>query len=270
MHDWTLQHVSVWLEDASSNESAFNHALEWAFRLNLPLRVAAITQPPVSDRIKSWGEKCALRGVALETHLTTARTQGAVEHFLKPHGLCVFSDSADAHTEQDLLQRSARIPTLCQLLSAGATAPIGRVLILCRDTDLCVKYLESAARICQALETTPIILILAKTEYDAELKHEYAEGIFNASRMLVDVDFVIDREPRQAVSRIASWRRCSHVIVPRAADTLDSQVRELSATVSVLTVPINLSLDLPGRIRSGRGILSANRFEQIEPITAPV
>ncbi len=268
MHAWTLQHVSIWLEDASANEIVFSHALEWAFRLHVPLRVVAITHPPVMDKIKAWGETTALRGVALEAHLTVEKTQAAIEQFLRTNSLCVFSDTADTQIEQELLQRSSRIPTVCQLHCANTFTPIDRVLVLCRDADLRAEYLESAARLCHALETTPIVLILAGSEYDAELKQEYAEGIFHSRRMLADVDFVIDRDPGQAVKRVVSWRRCSHIIVPRSSEASDRLLRDLSASVSVLTVPDAVSLDMPRRIRSGRGILPWNRLEVIEPITA--
>jgi len=268
MHAWTLRHVSVWLDDASANEIAFSNGLEWAFRLHLPMRVVAITDPPVMNKIKAWGEMAARRGVALETHLTVERTHGAIEQFLRTNGLCVFSDTADSQIEQELLLRSSRIPTVCQLVCANTFTQITRVLVLCRDADLRAEYLESAARLCHALETTPIILILAGSEYDAELKQEYAEGIFHSRRMLADVDFVIDRDPGHAVHRVVSWRRCSHIIMPRSTEASDRLQRDLTKSVSVLTVPNAVSLDTPRRIRSGRGILPWNGLDVIEPITA--
>ena len=33
-----LEYVSVWLEEAPSDDEVFMQALDWAFRLNLPLR----------------------------------------------------------------------------------------------------------------------------------------------------------------------------------------------------------------------------------------
>jgi len=268
MHAWMLQHVSIWLEDALANEVAFSHALEWAFRLHLPLRVVAITHPPVMDKIKAWGDAAALRGVAFEAHLTVEKTHGAIEQFLRTNSLCVFSDTADTQIEKELLQRSSRSSTVCQLLCAKTFSPIDRVLVLCRDADLRAEYLESAARLCHALETTPIVLILAGSEYDAELKQEYAEGIFHSRRMIADVDFVIDRDPAQAVNRVVSWRRCSQVMMARSSKESDRLLRDLFATVSVLTVPDAVSLDMPRRIHSGRGILPWNRLDVIDPTTA--
>jgi len=268
MHAWTLQHVSVWLDDASQNEITYSHALEWATRLHLPLRVVAITDPPVMNKIKAWGETAALRGVALETHLTVERTNAAIEQFLRTNGLCVFSGAPESQIEKELLQRSSRIPTVCQLLCASTFTQINRVLVLCRDADLRADFLESAARLCHALETTPIILILAGSEYDAELKQEYAEGIFHSRRMQADVDFVIDRDPVHAVNRVVSWRRCSHIIMPRSSEVSDQLQRDLTTSVSVLTVPNAVSLDTPRRIRSNRGILPWSRLDVIEPFTA--
>jgi hypothetical protein len=66
------------------------------------------------------------------------------------------------------------------------------------------------------------------------------------------VDFVIDSDAVQAVSRVASWRRCSHILAPRSADASVSPLCNLPASVSVLTIPDAVSLDLPNRIRSSQ------------------
>jgi hypothetical protein len=71
------------LDDASLDDATFPHALEWALRLNLPLRVVALTagnsaRGPVSVRLKAWGLACAQRGVSHQTDLTRAQTQRAV------------------------------------------------------------------------------------------------------------------------------------------------------------------------------------------------
>ncbi len=268
MQAWTLEHVSFWLEAKSGNDIAFSHALEWAFRLELPLRITAITNPPVTEKIRNWNEAAALRGVGIEMHLTMARTQGAVDQFLRANGLCVFSEASDAYLTPHLMRRSAQIQSICQLLCPRVFSPIDRVLVVCRDADWRAQYLESAARICQSLNTTPIVLILAGSECDAKLKQEFAEGIFHSRQMLADIDFVIDRDPVLAVNRIVSWRRCTHVIMSRSSRESDSFQRDLSATVSVLTLPDVLSLELPRRIASSRKTVSRIHVDETQSSAA--
>ena len=262
MDSCVLQHVSIWLEDQRANEVTFLHALEWAFRLQLPLRVVAITSPPVMDKVKAWGELAELRDVALESHFTGEKTQRAVEQFVRTNGLFVFPNPAEMQIPQGLLQRSAQTSSMCQLRCANTFSPIDRVLVLCHDADLRVAYLESAARLCHALETTPIVLILAESEYDAERKQEYAESTFHSRRMLADVDVVIDRDPAQGVNRVLSWRRCSHVMMSHSSHLVPT----LSSAVSVLTLPDAVSLTMPRRIRSSQGLLPWNRSDVFEPV----
>jgi hypothetical protein len=275
MHSCTLQQVAIWLEDAATNEAAFAHAVEWAARLNLPLRVFAVIEPRhfsvssprLIDRLKSWAKECDRRGVALESHLFIEPTQEAVEQYLRENSLCVFSERSESTLEEDLLRRSLHLPLVCQLFGAATFAPITRLLILCRDEELRVQFLESAARLCYALGITPLILILARSECDAELKHEYVQGVFHAQRMFADVDFVIDRDPGLAVRRMISWRGCSHLVVPSVPDVADWVVRDLAYSVSVLTLPSGGSLDMPCGMRSG-GVFRRRRLNEFKGVTA--
>jgi hypothetical protein len=40
----SLDHLSVWLDTLSSNDGAFPQAMDWAYRLSLPLRVVVTSE----------------------------------------------------------------------------------------------------------------------------------------------------------------------------------------------------------------------------------
>ena len=284
MQSRAIQHVTVWLDDSSLEDSTFPHALEWALCLNLPLRAVAMTgsnseresRLPVLERIRAWGAACAQKGVPFETHLSVEPTQGAMDHFLRSCGLCVFGEPSTSRIQRDLFQRASSNPEICQLLCPNTYAPIRRVLILCHQTELYSAYLESAARICQTLETTPVILVVARTERDAQLKQGFAEGVFGAQRLRADFDAVVHGDLGYAVSRVVSWRNCSHVIVERLNDAswwertsgkLVEQFREGSAPVSVFAIPESAALDVPYKIRRTQAILPWNRLQKAELVT---
>jgi hypothetical protein len=275
-----LQHVSVWLEDNPSDERVFPQALDWAFRLSLPLRAVVTSSRfhthstnqnspvfspketnrcpgPVVEKMKAWGIACTQRGVALELFMWIGDGDAGMNQFLRPYGLCVFAEASSA-TQQDLLGRSARSRENAVLLCSPNCTPMTRILVVYDHVAPNAAYLESVARLCQALEVYPVILIVAKTEREANLGRGYAEGICNFFRLQADFDFVFGCDLRSAVKRVALWRSCSHVIIERQnavswwqrrnGDLLD-QLRRLSESLTILALPEAVAFDVPHKIR---------------------
>ena len=283
MQSSAVQHVSVWLDDASLDDAIFPHALEWAVGLSLPIRAVATTpdvgdcstRVPVLDRLRAWGTACAEKGVSVESHLSLEPTPGAIDQFLRPGGLCVFADPASSCVQHYLFDQSVCSPAICQLICSQTYASIRRVLILCHQPSISTAYLETAARICQALETTPIILILANSEREAQLKQGFVEGTCNWLGLEADLDTIVHQDLTQVVARVASWRSCSHLITARQTDpsreerphrNLVEQFRDLCSTVSVLTLPEAAALDVPLKMRSNRSILRWMQRPDVEHV----
>ena len=283
MHSSAIQHVSVWLDDASLDDATFPHALEWAVGLSLPIRAVATTpdvgdcstRVPVLDRLRAWGTACAEKGVTVESHLCLERTPGAIDQFLRPGGLCVFYHPASSRVQHYLFVQSVYSPAICQLICSQTFASIRRVLILCHHPSVSTAYLETAARICQALETTPIILILANSEREAQLKQGFVEGTCNWLGLEADLDTIVHHDLAQVVVRVASWRSCSHLITARQTDpsrgegahrNLVEQFRDLCSPVSVLTLPEAAALDVPLKMRSNRSILRWMQRPDVEHV----
>lgn len=273
-----FQRVSAWLDDGSSEGRILSLALDWAFRLNLPLRVIATSSSvaslsattvyprdrwiesgsPVMQKMKAWSAECAQRGVVMETNFSHEGGEAGMDQFLRPGGLCVFGENTASNTPEELLQRSARDPEIAVLLCPPTCVPMARIMVLCHQSSLNGTYLESAVRLCQALEIPTVILIVANTEREAQLRQGYAEGVCHSFRLQADFDFVVGCDLRSAVSRVASWRSCSHLIIERQnavswwpgwnTDLLD-QLRRLSEPLSILALPEATVFEVPPKIR---------------------
>ncbi len=279
-----LTHVSLWIDNTSLDDSAFSHACDWAVGLDLPVRAVATAasdsrktgQFSMVERLKAFGDACTQLGVSLETHLTADQWKRATERFLRPGGLCVLSGAIASPRERDLFERSSRDPQICQLLCPRVQTRIRRMLILCHQTSIDTVFLESASRICQELDTMPIILVLAKTEREAQVKQGYIEGFCNSIHLDADLDSMVHGNVADAVVRVAAWRGCSHVIVQRQADSscwehmypsLIKQLFCLSAPISLLTVAESTALEVPHRLRGSRTILPWGKENQ-SPVVA--
>jgi K+-sensing histidine kinase KdpD len=202
--------------------------------------------------------------VALDTHLVAEWSKAALEQFLKPGGLCVFTAPITSEIQRDLFDKSSRHAEICQLMSPSTVATIRRILVLCDQTEIGPNYLASAARICEALETTPIVLVAAHTEREAQLKRAFVEGVCSSLHLEADFDSAVHSDVAQAVGRVVSWRSCTHVILERhndgawwqrvRAEVVDKQ-HALSSPIGVLALPEAIALEVPHKMRSSRTIL---------------
>jgi hypothetical protein len=281
MESHSLEHVSVWLEGGQAEGRAFSQALDWAYRLGLPLRAVVTSQRFCGrstngaetldqhngvdkshelgvTKMKAWGTACAERGVTLEMLLRLSDGDAGMKHFLRPHGLCVCPDDPSSVRQEELLRRSIGSLENAVLLCGRACRPITRVLVLYDQPEPNPACLENVANICQALEIHPIILIVAKSESEARLRQGYAGGVCNSFRLLADFDFVVGSDLRSAVGRVASWRNCSHLIIEhrisaswwnRSATVGVDLFRGLLDSLSLLALPSAIEFDLPHRIR---------------------
>ncbi|HZZ82291.1 MAG TPA: hypothetical protein VFE62_27585, partial [Gemmataceae bacterium] len=185
-----VQHISVWLDDQSAGESDFAHALTWALGLNLSLRVVASgfsNRNAIAERLHAWSAVCIRKGVALETHLASEANLAARQQFLRPGGICVLGD-----LQRDLFADACTSPAVCQLIGVPDSPSLNRLLILCHQATIHASYLETAAGICQALDRVPTVLILGRTERDAQIKQGYVAGLCNALRLEADFDLAVD------------------------------------------------------------------------------
>lgn len=282
MNPHSLEHVSNWLEDDPSDGPAFVQGLDWAFRLSLPLHAVVTSRcapqhsrdrhvqippnqrlhpsdSPLIEKMKAWGVACTDLGIAFEIYRCPDDGKAGINRFLLPHGLCVFANKQTSSIQEQLLRRSATCRDNAVLLCASPSGPINRMLVLNSPHTPKSGFMESVARFCHALEIHPVILISAKSEQEAAARQEKMEEVCHAQRLVADFDVVIGSDLCSAVSRVAKWRRCSHLVVERQStgswwsrtggDLLE-QFRGLADSLSILALPEAVTLDVPHRIQS--------------------
>jgi hypothetical protein len=60
-----------------------------------------------------------------------------------------------------------------------------------------------------------VVLTVARSELDAQRWQSRAEEALAAQRLAADLDYLVGCDSATAVTRVAHWRRCSHVFVQR-------------------------------------------------------
>jgi hypothetical protein len=287
METRSLHHVSVWLDDLSpSDEGAFTEALEWAWRLSLPFRAVVRStrlanhdpgrhvqahgnheSTPIVEKVKKWGIACGQRGVTMETSFWVGETDVGIDQFLRPWGLCVFEENRSDPVREKLLARSTRNAEVLLLLTPPVYKPMTRFLIIQHHENPNPSFLQTAARLCLALEVQPLVLTMASSERQARLKESFAEGVCSSLRVQANFDSVVAFDFRTAVERVAAWRNCSHVIVERPRNVslwqrlrvdvfwqhlrgdVFSELRGLSSSVALLGLPESAALEVPDKMR---------------------
>jgi len=223
-----IQNVSVWLDKLAPQCGAFAHALEWAARLRLPLRAFAPAQPfrdaepadgAAGDKLRVCEAACSERGVPWGVYLWRSSQDLGIKCFLLRGELYVFGDTLSAGVKQDLMTQSLYNAGAPLLVCPHIWRPVSRVLVVQQQRGLGSAFLDAVAQICRHFDATPIVLTVARTEREAQERQYLAEDTFAAHHLAADFDFLVGYDLATAVTRVAQWRRCSHVFLERPETT---------------------------------------------------
>jgi hypothetical protein len=215
MQTLALRQVSVLLdEQAAPAQGAFAHALEWASRLALPLR-ALLFPASTPATVEQCARACAERGVLWDASVWRGAFTRGVEDFLRPAELCVFGDALPLPLKGELLRRALDSGSTSLLVCPGSWSPASRVLILNQHREPWHCFLDHAFTLCRTLALTPVILTVARSERAARRGQQSAEERAARQGLHADFDFVVGWDVPTAVSRVARWRRCTHVFAER-------------------------------------------------------
>src|SRR5207237_5155222 len=124
--------------------------------------------------------------------------------------------------------------------------PVFRVLILHERHEAVNPFLDAAARLCEAIHATPVVLTVARSQTEARVRERLVKEVLAPRRFEADFDFVAGLDTRTAVLSVARWRRCSHVFMERRqasswwrwlrGDTIESFFG-LSNSLAFLSIP---------------------------------
>jgi hypothetical protein len=281
-----IDHVSFWLDHNESQDAAFHQAMDWAFRLDLPLRITVTSTQlknhrrngaghlgaldadarHLIEKLKTWGSACTQKRVVMETSFWHGGPEVAVKDFFRPLGLCICEDSpAAGDLPGEFFQRWLRNPQTLLLLCPQRPAPLTRLLAVYHESNQNSVYLQTITRMCQAMELEVIFLIVARSEREAQIERSFVEGACASLGMQAKFDSITGYDPRSAAAGVAGWRRCSHLIVEHTkvnswwnrirGNSLD-QYRWLSDTLSVLAVPDGIRLEFPQKVKVSQALLA--------------
>ncbi|MFO0970460.1 MAG: hypothetical protein U0793_33360 [Gemmataceae bacterium] len=245
MRSLALEKVVVYLKAPAWRQHAFGHALDWAERLHVPLRGL------IDNRVAGDAQAQP----AQQGFVTGDATFESSSWRTEPRLPCVAGALyvvADANPE--LLLESARAGAPL-LLCPDRPAPLRRLLVVVQDLAPDNPFLVSVARLCQALDTRPVVLLVCRTERQTA-RLGYVEGLLDALGVSADLDALVTSNATTALGQVASWRNCSHIVIERdrptswwlrlRGDPLD-RAREAAAGRPILTLPRHAALELPKR-----------------------
>jgi hypothetical protein len=230
-----FQRVSVWLDALAPDAGAFAHALEWASRLGLPLRgvLAAPGRNPRQAKgeaetgkrrpepdaevavLRTCEAACARAGIPWSVCVCEGAPALWAREFLSPLELCLFGHSLPGDLRTAFLRTSRQQKHTAALVCSANWHPLSRVLVLNQGRDPGNAFLASAAQICRAFRVTPVVLTVARSEWEAHLRQAFAQNMFTRAGLGGDFDLVIGCEVGAAVALEAQCRRCSHVFLEK-------------------------------------------------------
>jgi hypothetical protein len=246
-----LRRVCVWLDERVPDRGAFLHALEWASKLGLPLKLvtaaASGCEPEAAaEQLAAWAAACTRTGVPWDVALRQGPPGFEVGRFLHPAELTIVGADLPPVLENEILCRSSRLVSVPVLLCPRSWRPVSRVLVLHEHRDVGSRFLDIAAEVCRAFAVNPVVLSVGHSEREARLRRQLAEEAFAARGLAADFDLIAGCDAGTAAAAAARWRRCSHVFLEKRpispwqrwlhGDTV-RRLRALSAAFALLALP---------------------------------
>jgi hypothetical protein len=215
-----FQRVVVWLEQSVPYRAAFDQALDWAGRLQLPIHAVASSAPTNEsdgEILGSVASACAQRKIAWETSRFEEPVVSAVDRVVRPGDLLVLGAALPAEHKKHMLRKSFRGAGPAILVCPHMWRPWSRVLVVHEDQPAQDLYLAATVELCRSLGANPVILTVARSTRAANRRQQTAVDLLGSSGLSCDFDIVIGADVYAAVSHVGRWRRCQGIVVARQA-----------------------------------------------------
>lgn len=261
----------VLLDCMAPERGAFLQALLWARRFHAPLlgisvlegeRLLAVESP--SERDRACADFCFRQGVVWES-ISCKNLDRLAPVFDGPTHLLMVGRSLSPAAIRRLAYRAQAKGSM--LICPELLPQLSRVLVVDGPEKADQAYLLAAIDVCRSLRASMVILSLGHSHGTAHLRRQQLQAILVRAGMEADIDLVVGSEMREAVVKIARWRRCQMVIFNRPPTN-----RWLNW---LRPEPMSKLIDLEGTfipmILSGEGSLrSPKDCATAAPPTAPV
>lgn len=236
MQPTEMRAITVFLDSFAPVQIAFDHAIEWAKRLGVSVRVVSFppetvssgkdyqpingnlhtghftTKIPFSDFINSCSESCKNLGVAWVHFQCKEPLAEGVKEFLKDTDLLVFDNSVAPELKKLTFQNLNRNQTSV-LYCPQTWEPFSRVLVVNQPGDYSVYFLKAIAHICREFRVTPYLLTVARTEVAAMVHQSVAEDLLSCQGVPANCDYYVGDDVSKFISYVAELHHCSHVFI---------------------------------------------------------
>ena len=272
-----FQRLLVLLDLSTPNKGVLGQALELARRLEIPvhgifgpdgasrerdhpaLPAGPLSQPrhqspsqgvdlstTIEEIAQDYAAACARVNVPWQQSFWDGRSAAELCELTKPTDLLIVGPALRPDLKKVLLHEALR-PEFPALLACSPTAPrVSRVLVVDPvDGPEGRSFLASALTLCHRLQTRPVVLTVARSEWAARARQRAGRDVAAAYGLDADFDFLVGADVHTAVSRVAQWRRCSLVVLGRNGRlpwlrwwrAPAARLVEFAESFSVLTLP---------------------------------
>jgi hypothetical protein len=242
-----FKRLVVVLDNLAPYRGAFSYALDWGRRFHLPIK--GVARFAVNSADGTWcgiqacldehlgatnsavqpgylggessTEKCACAqlcarwGVRWELARLKGPSECGLAQLTDPGDVLIFGKALPSPLKRELFLQAIRGTTSPLLICSDTWQPSSRVLLVDQGERGNFHFLERASGLCRALEASPVILTVARSERWALRRQREAQDVLVRVGVHADFDFIVRCETRSAVVSVARWRRCSFLVMER-------------------------------------------------------
>ncbi len=241
----------VLLDQFAPQGGAFCYALEWAWRLRLPVqgipapgwnnalragrvvhtaphRVAVVTfsdlSPSATVEVDKASQEdacaraCAQSGVYWQLSRRVENVVGGVRQQTRQDDLFVFGRALPPAQKKDLLREALREEAPAVLVCPDTWTPLSRMLVVDQGSPPSSCFLKRAAELCRRFQATPVVLTAARSEQVVRDRQRAARAVFRDCGAEADFDSVVGTPALEAAADVARWRRCQLIVTERHND----------------------------------------------------
>jgi hypothetical protein len=204
--------IVVILDRLAPHKGAFSLATEWANRLHLPL-TGVIGN--IFEREGACAAACSRLHIDFQLMRRKEREIAALQSLAIPTNLFVIGHALPSQQKRDLLHLAQQETGPGVLVCPDVHPYPQRILVLDQSSDDLARSLPVVAALQNAFGAKLVVLTVAKSDKEAQVRQQSAIKIVNQFDLPADYDAVIGSEVRLAVVGVARWRRCQLIVMNR-------------------------------------------------------
>jgi hypothetical protein len=231
-----FRRLVVLLDHLAPRQGAFQQAVQWAGRLQLPMQgicapvldtsnsTAVRTRSPMLEHIlvanglgreacaeEDYSGVCQSLGIRWNCSPWRGTASSTLRQLAEPGDLVIMGQAQ----KQDLLNKQSLQNLPAVLVCQDQYRAISRILVLNKQGDGGGRFLIRAAQLCVSLQASPIVLTVARSVREALVAQSTAQRTLLEQSVQADFDCLVGSEVRLAVATVANLRRCQLVMMER-------------------------------------------------------